>query len=1320
MPQSYGSEDSPVSDSVSNMQPGDVARLTRAGRSQRSRRLRHAFAGILAVALVIGACEGDNLFSGDSEASRPRITSISLPQLARAGDTLTVTVGAFAPRLVSTISLALSGAVTRDTTITIDPATQTASGNFKLLLPGLLTDTLITVRLIARDKVGASSEVLTRTLPTVAPPAIITIESPDSIGVGQPLNLRIRALSMRNITRLLVTLRGAIVKDSTVLVPIPANDITQNVVFSLPTFTTDTLLTITVSGVDDRGLVGTATTLTRRIGASPPRVVILSAPDSAQAGRVFDLRLNASGTRPITRMDIQLRGAIDQDIPVPVTPSSRNSTKDIAITLPDTVRDTTLVVRVTATDDANVVSAIVIHTIRIRDVSAPSVTALLSAGSVGAGSSVNVRVNASDNISLARIGFLVFDSANVRIDSVFAMVPTGRTRDSTFVYTVNSSFRPTSLRFQGLAEDRQGVRGLSSQVTLGVLDLIKPTVGIQSPVDGSTFPMNDSVLVRVRVADIAGVKSVTFGGIAMRNDTLTGASVVTKFTSKTVTFPEAPQTVMPRDTTIVRYINSVPNDSVSEGVAVIVTATDSIGNIGVDTAFISVGGPRVEIRTPANGTAVLAGSTLPVRLFARDPSSGIDSLRLDATGIAGVVPAFIVYRGLAAPDSVLRDTSIVLPAGATGTLTLTATAWNRRGILGRTAAPVILTVSTTAVTDVSKPLVRVEFLTQPTRVELNDSIGVRVTARDVGSAGLKRLGLTATLQRSDGVVVAEVVTRDTVFPSSRTGDLDRVFYIKPSSFLLTDTTHMPVDVTMQVHGFAKDTVGNCGAAVHTAFETLNCQGLVQRMSNSGVLDSFYVAQGATGAAVSSKLVAGRTVNLAANSLIADAAVDVVRSRLFLSNKSNSKVDVLDMTTNTFLCAGAAATCATSGVPVGSEPWGLFIDNTGDTLIVANSGGTNVSFVPLAGAGALVEDNVKRLRTPNAVFFDVKISTDATRSRYDVDFHDYSDRPQFIAQDMTGVILYSTKPTAAATPGTIRLVDRDPDANPATPDPEIYILFNEDAITDEANSVALAYVDSVDVRSGGTTIDDAVKICDHLVGRPTMVICSAYTDVVTAIAQVRALGSDVVEGAGVWNDAEVGLSDTTFLAASGSRNRIAFGEGASSPVGKIQLWDAATQNISSAVATRDLVNNASERVLGLGLNQDGELGVARGSVQAYFFDKNLRQQGVYGDQVAGGTGGAALHPLHTGFDGGSAATRLAFVATPNRTIRIIDTFHFNLRGEITIRDNVSGPLRVSLPLSGDNPLGLPAGHPDLIIIKLYVVTSAGGVAVINVRNRDVSP
>src|SRR6185503_16160102 len=111
------------------------------------------------------------------------------------------------------------------------------------------------------------------------------------------------------------------------------------------------------------------------------------------------------------------------------------------------------------------------------------------------------------------------------------------------------------------------------------------------------------------------------------------------------------------------------------------------------------------------------------------------------------------------------------------------------------------------------------------------------------------------------------------------------------------------------------------------------------------------------------------------------------------------------------------------------------------------------------------------------------------------------------------------------------------------------------------------------------------------------------------------------------------------------------------------------------------------------------GAARGADAAYFFSNNvnqsgdLRLQGVFASGVSGGNGGVALHPNHTQ-PMTCNETTLAFVATVNRSIKIVDTFNFRERGEILIRDNIVGPLRAALPLPAENT-GL-VGTPDEIM------------------------
>ena len=200
-----------------------------------------------------------------------------------------------------------------------------------------------------------------------------------------------------------------------------------------------------------------------------------------------------------------------------------------------------------------------------------------------------------------------------------------------------------------------------------------------------------------------------------------------------------------------------------------------------------------------------------------------------------------------------------------------------------------------------------------------------------------------------------------------------------------------------------------------------------------------------------------------------------------------------------------------------------------------------------------------------------------------------------------------------------------------------------------------------------------------------------------------------------------MSDTTFIAASGDRQVVGFGEGGTGPYAQVWLWSAGTQSLSDDISVVDLVGNAAERVLGIALNNNGELGGARGASSAYFFSNDanfegqLRLQGSFSNGVAGGSGGLALHPSHNNALS-SDATTLAFVATVNRSIKIVDTFNFRERGEILIRDNIVGPLRAALPLPAEN-VGL-VGTCDEIWVKLYGVTGAGKAVIINVRAKDV--
>jgi hypothetical protein len=250
----------------------------------------------------------------------------------------------------------------------------------------------------------------------------------------------------------------------------------------------------------------------------------------------------------------------------------------------------------------------------------------------------------------------------------------------------------------------------------------------------------------------------------------------------------------------------------------------------------------------------------------------------------------------------------------------------------------------------------------------------------------------------------------------------------------------------------------------------------------------------------------------------------------------------------------------------------------------------------------------------------------------------------------------------------------------------------------------------------TTQGDLIEIFDHAAGFPGTIIRSGIRTMNGALDSLRLdPQSDIIFTAGRFDRTLVGLSELTFVSASGNRNRVAFGEGARVN-GRVFMWEAPLAEISNEITVADLVGNTAEQILGIDLNQDGTLNTARGVRSAYYFKEDLRLQGHFGAVASTVGSGAGLHPTHPSYANypPSGPTTLSYVAA-GRTIKIVDTVHFNERGEIQIRDNIVGPMKVSPPLPGDNA-GCPGA--DCIVARVYGVTDGGAVVVVPVRQRNI--
>ena len=858
-----------------------------------------------------------------------------------------------------------------------------------------------------------------------------------------------------------------------------------------------------------------------------------------------------------------------------------------------------------------------------------------------------------------------------------------------------------------------------------------PFVRILNPPSATTAarPLGDSVLVTVLVRDDVGIESIVFEGKSFRGDPALGTdNVVDRFVSKTVQLiPNDP------DTTVSRYLIALP-DTILETTQIIVTAFDSVGNFSADTVQLILGGPEVLFLNLVGGEVIQSGATLGLRVQARD-GVGIRQVEIEVTG---VVTETILVPISPVLDSLVLDTIVTIPAALSGNMTITARAWNTLDVIGQ-AGPFTLTVTSAAGTDNVPPTVELAA-TSSERLELQDFLDVVVTSVDNNQgSGIVRTGYTVlgiSPRRGDTLIISDEV----IFASPRTGTVQQVFDFQVFN---TDPLNLPDTMVYEVFGYAVDGSGNCSASVGEPQLVAYICGL--QGGNTVALDR-------TGERLTRVIVAGRTVLLPTGGKIMDAVMDTIRQKLYLTNIENGRVEIFRLQDETFEQA----------VLVGSEPWGLSLNRGGDTLLVANSGGANIDMIYLGatdGSEVPVQDVRRRLFTPDVLLFDVEKTLDELANTvYNVTFlpdatpPGFSDLPQFIAVDFTGRVLYSTKATLLGDFGTIRKAE----VFAGRPDVEVSLFIQHAAMIEGSAFTGVAHANfATAVATGG---HDDFRIDDHLPGDRNNFLTFTDVDPAAAGAGIQGLGSDVVIRPGRWSIENIGFGDTTFVSASGDGRWVVFGEGSVQPVGRIIMYNATADVISTAQEVSDLLINASETVRGIGLNYDGTLGVALGSQVATFFSNDLQEQGR--TVITPGGSGAVLHPLHANAQsvdnpGGfyQPDTHMAFVGTGDGAVEILDTFNPTFpTGRISIKDIPSGPLRAVLPFPGDNAgltcatrvvldqFGANIGsavevfaggnfatpHPAIgpptedacIVVKLIGITDVGGVVVIDVRKSDV--
>jgi hypothetical protein len=442
------------------------------------------------------------------------------------------------------------------------------------------------------------------------------------------------------------------------------------------------------------------------------------------------------------------------------------------------------------------------------------------------------------------------------------------------------------------------------------------------------------------------------------------------------------------------------------------------------------------------------------------------------------------------------------------------------------------------------------------------------------------------------------------------------------------------------------------------------------------------------------VVAGSTKSLPTGGTVADAIYHPRTDRLYFTNIERNELEVFSLTDSSFK----------SPILVGSRPWGIAAwprDHNGtmsDTLLVANSGGTDISYVNLNGGGSGRE--VFRYALPNIIAFTVTSKRSPAgfllteRTKYD-----FSDRPQFIGTTCTGtgfgcgdvVLTYSTTPTPGQSEpfsnnnGTLRW------ENLMTHKSH---FFFEQAMGQDANSSDTLEIIRYDGHTGNATV---------LVPQVQDAVASDGTTFNYSIV--------------VKKDA-LGFRDTTFVRNSGNFTRAAYGEGGpvngtramtfdvnrgfvstvtdiSGLVGTLPI-PAIDAGISQSQDVSDFVANSFASVKGVAMNFDGSLTGIRAD-STYLLNLQLRLQGILGTTQS--NAGLDFHPLNSGPNSFPLSSRLVFAASAEPVIEIFDSYCYKRVATVPIRDPINGPIKAAIRESSGQIVLVGATTRGVVIVTL---------------------
>ena len=815
-------------------------------------------------------------------------------------------------------------------------------------------------------------------------------------------------------------------------------------------------------------------------------------------------------------------------------------------------------------------------------------------------------------------------------------------------------------------------------------DSIKPRIDTIVPGNLATITLGSNFTVSARLRDNFGLARFTVVGISTKGDPNLGP-VDTTVRYDTVTAPVktgGPQTFRLglTDTTITRIMSPTGPIGGQDTLRLIFRITDNSGRDSIVVRkVILLSGPTVTLGAPITGSTTFPGTRIPIQVSATGPANLVElGYRINNTKWNPPVKRFdvsspashtaAIVDTVLVPDTVVSGSNILVVPFARDVVNPGIT------VFGDSAYVVV----NVPASDVTGPLVH---QTIPTRVETLDSL----VARAADPSGVRKI---VYVLMDDSLAI--VIQKDSVVFASPGLPKDTAIHAKVT-IPLASLGHK-----YRFFSYAYDSLNNRANSVPLASIQPDS---IRADTLRGVL-SF-----------------GRTFRnpaLPAGTLAGDLIVDR-GGNAYISNIARNQLEFWKLADSTFKAP----------IFVGSQPWGMTFNRSGDSVFVANSGGTNISVVD-----TLLKKEERRIKTPANVLYSITQTIDPTSGVTRLTLNkiiQYSDRPQYIAMSKNGNLYYSTRPTSTATPGTIRRVDpRQPAASTEVQQVTTYATLGP------ANTFIIANVDSLFItKSLKDSISDNITIFERQYGTstqitiPVVTALGAYGVGATDSNVVRLCNSTLRAASGDCralqiDDASLSLTDTTFLAAGGNGNSVAFAEGhVSGRAARVMLvidtlgsWFNVVG--SAGISVTDLTNNASDQVFGLAVDSVSGQVLANGN-SAFYADINasalfnLRLQGSFQTTLPGN--GVAYHPKNV--PGGLTKNRVTFVMQGDTSIAVVDNFTFRQWKVIPVRTALYGPMRAVLPTPAELVID-PA-----LSVKLFCLTKEG-MLVIPIHTGDLPP